>query len=263
METLDLATVAPRLKSLLALGMEGAGKTHFIGTCPKPSLVYSFDGGYRTLAGMPGVRAKVFLDPDRRRPKAAAEFEVEFRNFIDGKEPPYKWADGREEPFKTIAIDPLSFWSMAEVQRIQFINHTVEKKMNWDEYDVLLKRGQDLLRAGMRAVEERGATFVATCHLQTEKDEDTGQIWFWPDMAGSIRKELGSWFDAVVYLKVDKKPGGEKEYQMHTVGERRERARLRLPSSLDGLVKAIDVPDFSALQSRLEAAWVKQQGGVK
>ena len=259
METLDLVAVAPRIQSVLALGMEGAGKTHFIGTFPKPILVYSFDGGYRTLAGVPGIRAKVFLDPDRRKPKAAAEFEVEFRNYVEGKEPPYKWPDGREEAFKTLAIDPLSFWSMAEMQRIQYINHTSDKKMNWDEYEILKKRGIDLLNMGKRLVEELNGYFVATCHVKSDKDEDTGQMWFLPDMAGSIRESIGSHFDAVVYLKAEKKPTGEKEYQMHTVGERRERARLRLTSSLDGVVKAIDVPEFSAVQARLTAAWEQQQ----
>ena len=262
METLDLTTVAPRIQSVLALGMEGAGKTHFLGTFPKPVLVYSFDGGYRTLAGVPGIRAKVFLDPDRRRPKAAAEFEVEFRTYVDGKEPLYRWPDGKEEPFKTLAIDPLSFWSMAEMQRIQFTNHTSDKKMTWDEYEVLKKRGIDLLNLGKRVVEEQGGYFVATCHVKSDKDEDTGQLWFLPDMAGSIRESIGSHFDAVVYLKAEKKVTGEKEYQMHTVGERRERARLRLPSSLEGDVKAIDVPEFSVVQARLTEAWAKQRGGT-
>lgn len=254
METLELATVTPRIQSVLALGMEGAGKTHFIGTAPKPILLYSFDGGYRTLAGVPGIRAKVFLDPDRRKPRAAAEFEIEFRNYVEGKETPYTWPDGTVEPFKTLALDPLSFWSMAEMQRIQFVNHTTDKKMNWDEYEILKKRAIDLLNLGKRVVEERGGYFMATCHVKSDKDEDTGQMWFLPDMAGSIRESIGSHFDAVVYLKAEKKPSGEKDYQMHTVGERRERARLRLPSSLEGVVKAIDVPDFSAIQARLAQA---------
>lgn len=263
METLDLAVVAPRIHSVLSLGMEGAGKTHFIGTFPKPILLYSFDGGYRTLAGMPGIRAKVFLDPDRRAPKAAAQFEVEFRAFLDGKEPLYKWADGKEEPFKTLAIDPLSFWSMAEQQRIQFVNHTVDKKFTWDEYEVLKKRAIDLLNLGKRFVEERDGYFVATCHVTDKKDEYSGQLFFLPDMAGSIKESLGGHFDAVVYLKAEKKPGGEKDYQMHTVGDRSERARLRLPSSLEGVVKAIDVPDFAAITARLASAQTPPTTGGK
>ena len=196
---------------------------------------------------------------DRRRPTAAAEFEKEFTAYVECKEPLYKGPTGAEEPFKTVALDPLSFWSLAEINRIQFINNTVDKKMNWDEYDILKKRGYDLLRRGMRVVEERGAHFVATCHVMTEKDEDTGQIWFWPDMEGSVRKELGAWFDAVVYLKAEKKPNGDREYQMHTVGERRERARLRIPSALHARIKAVDVPDFTAVQQRLMASVQSQE----
>ena len=260
MQTLELATLTPKIQSVLVLGMEGAGKTHFIGTFPKPILLYSLDGGYQTLAGVSGVRAKVFTEVDRRKPVAAAEFEVEFAKYLAGQEPLYKWPDGKEEPFKTIAIDPLSFLSQYMMHNIQFVNRTTDKKPSWDEYDIVLKKWTDLLIRCLRVSAEQGAHVVCTCHVKIDKDEDTGQMWFLPDIAGSAREKLGAWFDAVFYLKVDKKPTGEKEYQLCTVGERRERARLRLPSAIEGTLKAIEVPDFAVISGRLEAAF-KQQGG--
>ena len=254
METIELSTVKPRISSILALGMEGSGKTAFLATFPKPVLVYSFDGGYRTLAGVDGIRAKVFLDQTAKAPVAAKEFEAEIGNLLARKEPMYRWPDGREEPFKTVCLDTLTHWSNEEAARIQFTNATVEKKMNWDEYDLLGKRGRELIRKMQRLVEEQGLIVAATCHVMTDKDEDTGQIWFFPDMLGSIRKELGSHFDAVVYLKSEIKQDGTKSFKLHTIGERRERARLRLPRALDGVIKAVDEPDFSAILARMDAA---------
>lgn len=266
MQTIELETIVPSIHSVLALGMEGSGKTHFIGTFPKPILMYSFDAGYQTLAGMKGIRVKAFVESDRRRPVAAKEFDLEFQKLLNGQEPPFKWADGKEEPFRTIAIDPLSFWSMQMMNKIQYDARTVDGKPTFAEWDVILKRGIDLMIGCTRVCAELNAHLVATCHLKTDKDDDTGQIWFFPDMLGSLREKLGAWFDMVVYLKVDKKMGGEKTYQMHTVGERRERARLRLPSTLEGVVKAVDVPDFSAMQERIKVEFARrcgsQQGGA-
>jgi len=45
MEELMLAQVKPDLKKVLLIGMEGSGKTHFIGTMPKPIYIFSFDKG--------------------------------------------------------------------------------------------------------------------------------------------------------------------------------------------------------------------------
>jgi len=260
MQEIDLATVTPKIKSVLALGMEGAGKTHFIGTFPKPILLYSFDRGYQTLAGLEGIRVKAFMEGERTNPIAGKEFDAEFKKIFNGQEKPYKWKDGREEKFKTYALDPLSFWSMQSMHKIQYDSRTVDNKPTFTEWDLILKRGADLMEKGIRISEELDAHFVATCHLKIDKDEDTGQLWFIADMLGSTREKLGAWFDMVVYLKVDKKASGEKVYQMHTVGERRERARLRLPSALAGVVKAVDVPDFTAIEKRI-ADWYEKGGG--
>ncbi len=259
MDTIDLKGVQARLQSILLMGMEGAGKTRFIGTCPKPILLYSFDGGYRTLAGMPGIRCKVFFDKDRRTPKAADEFEKDFSVYLNGKEPPYDWGDGRVEPFKTIAIDPISSWSLYTLHHIQYINRTVDKKPTWDEYAVLKNRGIDMINRCLQVVEERKELLVVTAHISSEKDEETGQLWFWPDMEGKATKEvLGRYFDLVGVLKTDKRPDGTVSYQLCTVGERRERARLRLPATLDGVIKAVDVPDYGVLHARLAAALEKR-----
>lgn len=263
MQTIEMSDVVPTIKSVLAMGMEGAGKTHFIGTFPKPILVYSFDNGYQTLAGMDGIRVKAFVEKERRRPVAAKEFEAEFAKLLNGQEPMYKWANGKEERFKTVGIDPLSFWSMQCMNKVQFDNRTSDTKPTYAEWDVILKRGMDLLGQFLRVTSEQGMFLVATCHVKIDRDEDTGQLWFLPDMLGSVREKLGAWFDMVAYLKVDKKPSGDKEYQMCTVGERRERARLRLPSSLDGVVKAVDVPDFSAIQRRIEERYAAAKQGGK
>ena len=248
---IDMSQVHPTIKTVLALGVEGSGKTHFASTFPKPILMYSFDGGYQTLAGMEGIRGKVFIDKDRRKPSAHKDFLVEFNKLVDGRETAYTWPDGRQEPYQTVVLDPISFLSQYMMYEIQYNNRTTDKKPNWDEYDQVLKMSTDVLLKVLEIAEGRKMCVLATCHIKIDKDEDTGQMWFLADMLGSVKEKIGSWFDAVFYLKVDKKQDGSKIYQLHTAGDRRERGRLRLPPNLDRLVKPIDDPNYGVLMQRL------------
>ena len=109
MEELNLAEVKPDIKKILLIGPEGSGKTHFIGTMPKPIYLFSFDKGYHTLAGKPGITVGLCMDENRYVPHAYADFKQRFDQLKKGLK--YKWPDGKEEPYCTIALDSLSFLS--------------------------------------------------------------------------------------------------------------------------------------------------------
>lgn len=249
MTEIDLATKKPELRKILLIGNEGTGKTNFLGTMPKPLYLFSFDKGYDTLAGMPGVTVGLCMDEDRYKPHAYLDFKAKFDLLRKGLK--YKWPDGREEAYKTIAIDPISFLSTLMYDHEQKVNNTIDKQGGFGVWGNVKSKLQDIVNQGVLASEY----FVCTAFLETTKDDLTGQIFFVPAVAGSMKNEIGAWFDAVFYMTVDKSLiDGTKKYQMLTVGDSRQKAKIRLPSNLGNVVSAIETPSFSALMTKIDAA---------
>ena len=110
---------------------------------------------------------------------------------------------------------------------------------------------QDIVNQAVLASEY----FVCTALLETTKDDITGEIFFVPSMMGSMKNEVGAWFDAVFYMTVDKNPAdGTKKYKMLTVGDRRQKAKVRLPSSIGNVISAVEEPSYSGLMAKIEQA---------
>ena len=248
MQEYDLHEVKPDLKKLLLIGPEGVGKTNFIKTMPKPIYCFSFDKGYLTLAGEDGIKVGLCMDDDRYHPKAYPEFKRKFDALKKGEV--YKWKDGKEEPYQTIAFDNISFLSTYIFDYQQAVNNNIDKPGGYVVYGQVKSLIQDIINQAVLI----SPWIVATALIETSKDDVTGEIFFTPDMVGSIKNEIGAWFDGVFYLTVDKTPQGGKQYKLITVGERRHKAKIRLPSSIANAVGAVEVPDFTLLMQKVNAA---------
>lgn len=254
MQEIDLASKKPEMKKIILIGNEGSGKTNFIGTMPKPIYLFSFDKGYDTLAGTPGITVCLCMDEDRYRPHAYMDFKTKFDEIRRGKK--YKWADGREEPYKTIAIDSLSFLSTLLYDHEQKVNNSIDKQGGFGVWGNVKSKLQDIVNQAVLASEY----FVCTALLETTKDDITGEIFFVPSMMGSMKNEVGAWFDAVFYMTVDKNPNtGEKKYNMLTVGDRRQKAKIRLPSNISNVISAVEQPSFDVLMKKIDAALAQSQ----
>lgn len=242
---IDLTTVKPDLRKILLIGMEGVGKTNFIKTMPRPIYIFSCDKGYQTLAGEDKITVGLCMDEDRNRPHAYADFMLKFDALQKGLK--YKNKDGSEEPYKTIAIDPITFLANFLLDHIQKIGNNVDKKPGYEGYGFLKSRLQDVLNKTIMISEY----VVCTALLDTDKDENTGELFFVPNIIGSTKNEIGAWFDAVFYMMVDKDNNGNKKYYMLTVGDRRQKAKLRLPSNIANLISAREEPDYQILINKI------------
>ena len=245
MQEIDLAATVPDLKKILVIGHEGVGKTRFIGTMPRPIYLFSFDKGYLTLAGEPGITVGLCMDEDRYKPHAYADFMARFAELKKGLE--YTWPGGKKEKYKTIAIDSVSFLSTFLFDHLQRVNNNIDKPGGYAVYGTVKSKLQDVINQSVMLAEY----VVCTALLESTKDDITGEIFFVPSMVGSMKNEVGAWFDGVFFLTVDKKPDGKKEYKMITVGDRRQRAKLRVPSRVADLISAMETPDFGELQKKL------------
>jgi hypothetical protein len=245
MQEIDLTTIKPDLKKLLLIGMEGVGKTNFIKTMPRPIYIFSFDKGYQTLAGEDKITVGLCMDEDRYKPHAYSDFILKFDELQKGKK--YKGVDGVEEPYKTIAIDSISFLSTFLFDHLQRVNNNIDKQGGYLVYGQVKSKLQDILNRAIMISEY----VVCTALLDTDKDENTGELFFVPSIVGSIKAEIGAWFDAVFYLTVDKNTNGTKQYKMLTVGDRRQKAKLRLPSNIANLISASEEPDYQVLINKI------------
>lgn len=246
MEEIDLNSTKPDIRKILLIGGEGTGKTNFIKTMPKPIYVFSFDKGYLTLAGEEGIKVGLCMDEDRYRPHAYADFKAKFESLKKGEE--YTWPDGRKEKYKTVAIDSLSFLSTFLFDHEQRVNNTIDKPGGFAVYGAVKSKLQDIVNQSIMLAEY----VVCTALLESTKDETTGEIFFVPTMVGSMKNEVGAWFDAVFYMSVDKNPStGDKFYKLVTVGDRRHKAKIRLPSGIADKIAPAEEQDFRKLMSKI------------
>jgi hypothetical protein len=246
MEELDLQEVKADIRKILLIGQEGSGKTHFIGTMPKPIYLFSFDKGYLTLAGEDGIKVGVCMDDNRYSPHAYADFKTKFDAIKKGDM--YTWKDGRKEKYRTIAIDSLSFLGTFLYDHEQRMNNSIDKQGGFGVWGNVKSKMQDIVNQSVMLAEY----VVCTALLEATKDDLTGEIFYVPSIPGSMKNEIGAWFDAVFYMALDKKATtGEKEYKMLTVGDRRQKAKVRLPRSLQNALSAVEVPDFNLLMKKI------------
>jgi len=202
MQQINLHEMKPDFRKLLLVGPEGCGKTRFIGTMPRPICVCSFDKGISTLAGEEGITAYIFMDDDRRSPKAWSEFRSFYSDLKAGKVK-YKRPDGTEEPYKTFAVDSITALSKFILDHANYVNNTIDSKgENYNAYKQTKSFLEDVVVTGILASEY----FVGTAIIEPDKDNLTGTINYLPSTEGKFRTEAGQWFDVVGFMSIDVNP---------------------------------------------------------
>ena len=249
MQEIDLVNVKPELRKILLIGKEGSGKTHFLGTMPRPMALFSFDNGYRTLAGNSGIKVYSCMDADRLKPTAYKEFDAKFKQLCAGEK--YKWSDGKEEAYQTIAIDSISFLSTFLFDYLQYINSNIDKPGGYAVYGQVKSKLQDIVNRAA-AISEN---VVVTALLDFEKNELTGETFQVPSVLGSLKNEIGAWFDGVFFMDVQKKVDGAVAYKMLTVGSRQQVAKIRVPSISEAKILPVEEPDFRVISDKIRKAF--------
>lgn len=259
MEVQRLEDVTPDLKKILLIGVEGTGKTHFIATMPKPIHLFSFDKGYLTLAGIPDITYSAYIDEDRYRAHAYADFKRDWDAFKRG-DIKYTGKDGKAVPYRTVAIDSVTALSKCIFDHEQKMNNTVDRQGGFGVWGNVKSKLQDVVLQSLVVADYT----VFTAIVEANKDDLTQEIFFTPSTEGKFREEMGQWMDAVLFMQVDKnRSTGAKVYQMLTVGDRRMRAKIRIPSSIASKVDAIEDPDFEKLMTKIRNAYNQHKQGGK
>jgi hypothetical protein len=254
-EILRMEDEKVEIRKWLLLGEPATGKTTMLATFPRPMLVFSCDLGYSSLKGMKGVDVVKVQDRDVKKPNAWRDFSEVFKGvnttiFHEGE-------GGEKVEYKTIAIDGIGFLGHSVVNFILATNMASEMQIK--DWGKLKRELNEVVKNGVL----RAEYLVVTCLLGTDKDEITGEILYAPAVQGSAKDDLPAWFDAVLYTekRVDAKTGAH--YTVNTVGDRKRKAKVRIPEDVGLVLPAQETPDFRVIYKKIQDAVEKKGGGNK
>jgi len=239
MDIVQGSTITYDLRKLLLIGPEKTGKTSFIATCPRPTLIFAGETGAETRLGGHKDIDFVRCYDMKGEPGGAGirRFQRNFRELLTNNKLPYK----------TIAIDPLSFISDYTLAEIDRTNPGLRGSNNTFKFwDILKQKHHEILGQILGMTQY----VVVTSHVRLREDETTGKEMYLADLNGSIRDSIGGWFDAVLFTTVI--PMGNKaKYVLQAIPDARKKCGVRVPLGMEGKISQHIEPDFAKLKATL------------
>ena len=103
-----------------------------------------------------------------------------------------------------LAIDTGSEMAKKYVRELKGNNDTL-KLQQWGKL-------KDKLDSFFSFINSIPSSLIVNCHSKSEMDSENGVIRMLPYIEGSTKVDVGKWFDFVLYTKVVKRKGGDREY---------------------------------------------------
>jgi len=217
-------------KTFLIVGVEKSGKTSFIGTMPRPILVFAGETGAETrFAGQKDIDVVQCYDMRGEIEGAGVKrFDKNFKELMVMKTVPYK----------TIALDPLTFLSNAKIQDLKRLNPRDSRACFGQLLDYYSK-----LLLKLIGLEQY---VVVTSHVSIEEDETTGAKGFLPSLQGSIRNYIGGWFDAVLFTKTQQ-VGVKTKFSLLALPDSQRKCGIRVPLGMEDKIGRECESDFGKI----------------
>lgn len=220
----------------LIFGDYGTGKTWGLRYARGPVLIHSFDpGGAKNLRDAV-EEGKVLVDSrfeeeDPSSPSAFREWEKEFRRLEK---------EGIFNHIGTYVIDSLTTFGDALMNEILKANGRAPSSRG---VNLNHRRGQTVAIPELRDYQIQMVTlaqelgiccslpcdFIATAHLDYDKDEHTGKVLALPMLTGKLKQRVPALFDEVYIAQSVSKASGNNEFRYLTTTDGMFRGRTRLP----------------------------------
>lgn len=228
------ATAENAFHRILVIGDSGTGKTHFIGSMPKP-YVADFDNGLATLRGK-DVSAR------RYGPEGWADLKKEVQD----------WRNGPHYDCETFCLDSLTMASDAAMQHVLSARGRHGQQPDIKDWGDAIREVKDL----MGFLTTLPCHVLVTAHNQLIKDEVLGDIQYAPLIYGKdLPVRLPIWFDEVYATTVVSKIEGGKtqsKYQLQVKPDQRNKI-IKSRMNTDGkLFDMYEEPDFAALVKKTQ-----------
>lgn len=202
----------------LIYGHPGTGKTNSLRTARKPILVHSFDpGGTETISDeieKGNILADTrFEQDDPNNPTAFNLWEEEFERLKAGGFFPH---------IGTFVIDSITSWCDALMNEIHRREGRIGKSPRLRDYQIQIKTARDY----MKEMTTLPCDFIAIGHIETDKDEVTGEIKSVLMVTGKLKTKLPLLFSEV-YVADTKETSKGINYFFHTQNNGIYKARSR------------------------------------
>jgi energy-coupling factor transporter ATP-binding protein EcfA2 len=222
-----------KLKTLL-IGPTGSGKTHQLTSLGMLDFVNSmwvasFEGGIATARAarkrlgitpsMCRFDYEVYIEDNRKCPNEYKRFMADY-------------AKACKSDVDVIGLDgigPLSkycFWDQVAT------NNLVDKKYGdttFHLYRLLMDKMSDVITMGIKS----SKLLVVTCHPDWDKDENTGEVFVYPDVEGkSTRQSMPNWFDEMYYTGTFRDSSNKLHYTLMTKPDGKYIAKTRWGSDV-------------------------------
>lgn len=238
---LSSASLLEQHHRILIMGDSGSGKTHFIGTMPKP-FVCDFDRGLNTLQGKP-VKAMAFGPEDWNA--FAAEVKA--------------WKGGPMYGCETFCVDSLSMASEAAMNAVLTKSGRRGGQPTVQDWGEAIRRVKDMLGY----ITTLPCNVVVTAHWQLVRDEILGDVQYLPLIFGKdLPHRLGIWFDEVYSTLVRTKIEGTSSvtsYDLQVKPDARSRIIKSRMNSTGMLFNQFEAPDFNHLQKKVNPELLHEQ----
>jgi hypothetical protein len=252
--------------NMLVFGTPGIGKTHLIGTAAmeprlRNILLVDMEGNTASIASKLTTTSLKDLKAGSYRPTEGKITRVpisllQIKPLLDYL---YVTLDKKALLFDTICLDSageLNWQSLADIANESYKRSA--KKDTSDPYGGIAPTQHDylvnkaIMEDILRQFKNLGAHFIATCHSETVKDEDSGKITIKPLLPGKLAASIPGLFNIAGYLSVtpkdstrrnlrvqptDKLECAKTQFEMSTLGESIDYSRSDPVMSLilDGL----------------------------
>lgn len=236
--------------SFCLIGEPGTGKTHFLGTLPKPLYIFDFDKGLRTLAGVKGITYDTYRDGPYGADKLTGDDLYKWG---------YAWQDfmakllsfSQDCPYASVAIDTVSFQMEACKNYVRLKNPAKQgpthmEQPQWGDVGNYMKNALGLFTM-LKCIK------VATCHVKRDENPLNNEVEFVPLLEGQMQGKMPAFFDEVYYTDIKKSGAGadaKYNYVLKTAKSglyKAARTRIGVPDGTDSnwqsVVEAVERAD--------------------
>lgn len=237
--------VARKTVNALLLGSFGSGKTYFLGTCPKPVLIHSFDpGGYKSL--MPLIdKGEVIVDSsfevdNVKNPTVWDKWEKTFHSYRTPNKDTGKCIfDG----IGTYAIDSYTTFISALVNKIAAVKGRTDQCLTQPDWQIVT----NIIKDAAKLVTSIPCHTVMIGHLSMERDDVEGRMLAQIAATPKLRGFLPLLFDEVWVALSETGAKGGPEYKLLTAHWSRYEARTRIGGPQQGKFLLKEEPNFKHL----------------
>lgn len=243
--------------NFLVYSYKGAGKTHLLGTAPKPILIHSFDpGGTRVSIIQDGVADGSIMVDTRfesvNKTFGGTTFKKEDSPFNIWKDEVNRIGDaGLWERIATYCLDSGTFWQDAVMLEILRAKGGASEAPTLPDYG----KQQIVVRDCLSSLLALPCHFIMTGHIEQTRDDITGKVYTSLLATGKLKAKIPPMFDEYYVLVAEEvMPGqqkGTKRYLL-TTNDGKLEAGTRIGS---GKFAQQEEPDIRALLKKAGYAW--------